>query len=243
LPLAPGRASNAAVAVAAATDQGAASAGSGSDATWAQDWQAVRDSADIQYAPVAPAPPPQTPDWLRHLGEWLEALFGPLGRALGLAWPVFEKLLAGLAMLAVLALVVVLARRWWAARKPRATPAQTAWTPDRAEALALLEDADRLAAAGDHAGAVHLLLRRSVGQIAAARPEWIEPASTAREIAALALLPEPARRAFAVIAERVERSRFALRALAGEDWQAARAAYADFALANLGANLGAELKA
>jgi len=72
-----------------------------------------------------------------------------------------------------------------------------------------------------------------VGQIATARPEWIVPASTAREIASLPRLPERARRAFGVIAERVERSRFALRALAGEDWQAARAAYAEFALAEV----------
>jgi len=34
-----------------------------------------------------------------------------------------------------------------------------------------------------------------------------------------------------VIAERVERSLFALRRLGADDWQAARAAYADFALA------------
>ena len=38
---------------------------------------------------------------------------------------------------------------------------------------------------------------------------------------------------FATIAGRVESSLFALRALGAEDWQAARAAYADFALARL----------
>ena len=37
--------------------------------------------------------------------------------------------------------------------------------------------------------------------------------------------------AFATIAERVERSLFALRTLSADDWHAARAAYADFALA------------
>lgn len=193
----------------------------------------MRDAGDIQFAPVVPPAPPQTPEWLKRLGEWLEALFGPLGRWLGLSWPVFEKVLAGLAVAALVALAVVLARRWLAARRRRPAQAQPAWTPDRDEAMALLEDADRLAAAGDYAGAVHLLLRRSVGQIAAARPDWIVPASTAREIAALDRLPDRARRAFALIAERVERSRFALQALAGDDWQAARAAYADFALAEL----------
>jgi len=227
--------------VAAAIEQGAASAGGGPGPTpgWAQDWQAVRDAADIQYAPVAPPAPPPTPEWLKRLGEWLEALFGPLGRWLGLSWPVFEKVLAVLAVAALLALVVVLVRRWLAARRPRQPRVEPALTPDRDEALALLEEADQLAEAGDYAGAVHLLLRRSVGQIARARPGWIEPASTTREIAALGRLPERARRAFALIAERVERSRFALRALAGEDWQAARAAYADFALAELAGEAGA----
>ena len=225
--------------MAAAIDQGAVSAGTGADGSWARDWQAVRDAGDIQYAPVAPPAPPETPEWLKRLGEWLEALFGPLGRWLGLSWPVFEKVLAVLGVAALIALAVVLVRRWLASRRPRPAKPESAWTPDRDEALALLEDADRLAAAGDYAGAVHLLLRRSVGQIAAARPDWIVPASTAREISALDRLPERARRAFALIAERVERSRFALKALAGEDWQAARAAYADFALAELGAELTA----
>ena len=46
-------------------------------------------------------------------------------------------------------------------------------------------------------------------------------------------LPDAARSAFATIAGRVESSLFALRTLGAEDWQAARAAYADFALARL----------
>src|SRR5690606_442515 len=102
---------------------------------------------------------------------------------------------------------------------------------DTQEALALLEDADRLAAEGRYDEAAHLLLRRSVGQIAAARPGLLDPSNTAREIAALPALPDTARRAFAIIAGRVEASLFALRALSADDWRAARAAYADFALA------------
>ena len=65
------------------------------------------------------------------------------------------------------------------------------------------------------------------------RPDWVEPSSTARELAALPALPDGARTAFRIIAERVERSLFALRALDRADWEAARAAYADFALARL----------
>ncbi|MFC3172927.1 hypothetical protein ACFOD9_01545 [Novosphingobium bradum] len=214
-------------------EQGASGAGSAPGSDWAGDWQAVRDAADIQYAPMAPSPPPPTPDWLKRLGEWLEALLAPLGRWLGLSWPVFEKVLGLLGLIALVALGWVLARRWLAARRARPPRPAPAWTPDREEALALLDDADRLAAAGDHAGAVHLLLKRSVGQIAAARPDWIAPASTAREIAALERLAPRARTAFVRIAERVERSRFALRALSADDWREARAAYADFALASI----------
>jgi len=207
--------------------------GTGPDSGWARDWAAVRGSADIQYAPLPPPSPPQVPEWLRRLGELLESVFGPLGRFLGMSWPVFEKVLLGLAVVVALALVWMVVHRLLGRRRAAPAAPEPEWTPDRAQALSLLEDADRLAAAGSYAEAVHLLLRRSVGQIAAARPDWIAPASTAREIAALPSLPDRARAAFAVIAGRVERSRFALRALAGEDWEAARAAYAEFALAGL----------
>jgi hypothetical protein len=43
-------------------------------------------------------------------------------------------------------------------------------------------------------------------------------------------LPDRARQAFGTIAGRVEASLFALRRLTMDDWQAARTAYADFAL-------------
>ncbi len=200
----------------------------------ARDWQAVRDLADIQYTPLPPMKLPETPGWLKQLGEWLRWIFEPLGRALGLSWPVIEKVLIALAVLAVvfllwrLVLQPLLARR----RKPGA-PAEQPWAPGRAFAVALLEDADRLAAAGRFGEAAHLLLQRSVHHIAEARPGWLRPASTAREIALLPMLPEPARRAFGIIAARVERSLFALRELDAADWQTAREAYAEFALQDL----------
>ena len=125
----------------------------------------------------------------------------------------------------------------WRLRKPiarwlglrSATAPDAAWQPETGAALTLLEEADRLAAEGRFEEATHLLLQRSVAQIASARPGWLEPSATAREIAMLPALPETARRAFAVIAERVERSLFALRRLSAEDWHVARAAYAEFA--------------
>lgn len=217
-----------------------ASAAAAGDA--ASDWQAVRAAADIQFVPLAPPPPPppppQWPEWLEALalaiGRFMEAVFGPIGRLLGMSWPMFRWVLVALAVLLVLFLLwrlgePLLQRLRRREREDEAAP----WAPTTGEALALLEDADRLAAEGRFAEATHLLLRRSVRQIGDARPDWLIPASTAREIAVLPLLPGAGRRAFAAIATRVERSQFALRDLDAQDWAAARAAYADFALLDL----------
>ena len=200
-------------------------------------WQQVHADPSIQYAPVdlviAPA---TTPDWLLALDRILSSVLEPILRALGLSWPVWKWVLLGLAV-ALMAYVV------WrmteplrhGVRRKRAGGNQDdpEWQPGSAEALALLEDADRLAAAGRYDDATRLLLQRSVQQIAAARPDWVMRASTAREIAAIDALPERARSAFALISARVERSLFALRTLTAEDWQTARGAYAEFALERL----------
>lgn len=198
----------------------------------ARDWAAVRGSAEIQYAPLAPPKPPVTPAWLEALGRFLRDLFEPIGRALGLSWPVLQWILIGLAALGA---ALILWRLIAPALGKRRQAAETGpeWTPDHATALALLDDADRLAGEGQFDAATHLLLRRSVQQIAQARPDLVHPASTTREIARITALPENARLAFAQISARVERSRFALRSLDAADWHAARAAYAAFALERL----------
>lgn len=208
--------------------------GAGSAAGAVDDWKAVRDAADIQYAPlpaVKPPPPTVMPEWLKALGRLLEAIFEPIGRLLGMSWPVFQYVLLALAAaLALFLLWRLVVEPLLDRRRNRAGRAEEIhWTPDRAEALALLADADRLASEGRFGEAAHLLLRRSVHQIRDARPEWLNAASTAREIAVLPMLPDAGRRAFAVIAERVERAVFALRDLDAADWTAARGAYAQFA--------------
>ena len=203
----------------------------------AQAWQRVHADPSIQYAPttIPPLKPPEIPGWLEALGRALRSIFEPIGRALGLSWPVLQWVLLGLLIAFVLYVVWRLldsARQNWRSNASEAA-AVPEWRPDQAEALALLEDADQLAAEGRFDEAAHLLLRRSVQQIAAARPEWVKRASTAREIAAISALPDKARAAFGLIAARVERSLFALRRLEAGDWQAARAAYAEFALERL----------
>ena len=205
-------------------------------------WNELRQNADIQFEPVETVPPtppePSEPTWfdelLRSLFGWLGDLLAPLGRLLGISWPVLQWILVGLVVLFVLYLIArtigPLAGRNATRKTADSTPE---WQPTAEQSIALLEDADRLAAEGRFDEATHLLLQRSVGQIAEARPDWVEPSSTARELAALPALSLAARTAFSTISERVERSLFALRSLDRADWEAAREAYASFALARL----------
>jgi hypothetical protein len=201
-------------------------------------WDELRADGEVQFAPVPiPETPPPKPSWfdeaMRDLFTWLADLFAPLGQALGASWWWLQWVLAGaVALFALMLLARLLSEGLWrrGGRVDKAAEEEE-WRPDAAASLALLEDADRLAAEGRFDAATRLLLQRSVSQIAAARPDWVEPSSTARELAALPALPGPARAAFGVIAMRVEASAFALRPLDRADWEAARAAYAEFALA------------
>lgn len=203
--------------------------------TAAQGWEAVRSDSSIQYAPVEPPKAPEPPGWLKDLGEWLAELFAPLGRFLAESWPVLKWVLLALAISMLLYFLYQLLAPLMEKSAAGSTHEGEEWVPRREEALALLEDADRLAADGRFDEATHMLLQRSVSHIARARPNWVETSSTAREIAALPALPETARAAFSAISTRVERSLFGLRSLGADDWQAARDAYTEFALANLSA--------
>jgi len=203
---------------------GASTEGAAADA-----WRAVRDDSDLQFQPIPPPEPPQSPEWLRDLGEFLVSVFGPLFRAVAGAWPVLQWVLVAIG---VILLALLIARILGLAVLPRkkAVDAEGNVLPDRAEAQALLGDADALAAQGHYGEAVHLLLARSIAQIANRRPDLVHPSSTARELGRLDTLPETARRAFTAIARSVERALFALEDLTEKDWRDARAAYADFAL-------------
>ncbi len=205
-------------------------------------WAKVRAMGDIQFTPLSPRPAPATPPpqwlldliaWLARWIAWLGQWSSPFGRWLVQYWRWIEIGVPVLLGLIVLALVWSI----WRAREVRnaATGEAAEWRPDATLARALLADADRLAAEGRYDEAVHLLLRRSFDDIAETRPDWLTPASTAREIARLPALPASARGAFGVIAREVERSRYALDSLAQPDWDRARAAYAAFAVPQRGA--------
>ena len=200
-------------------------------------YEDIRSNSDIQFSPVdLEEIKPHEPSWfeeaLTDFFRWLGDLLSPIGQALAGVWPVVIGILAAFVLYLVWKLVGPMLDKQ-ATGKTRLPEAEPEWQPDREESLALLEDADRLAAEGRYEEAVRLLLQRSVGQIAAARPDWVDPSSTARELAALPSLSDAARRTFAVISEAVERSLWALRSLSREDWETARAAYADFALARI----------
>lgn len=164
------------------------------------------------------APPVKLPEWLK---------------ALEAAAPVL-KVVVWIGLAAGLVLIV-----WYFAREVLATrlrpkrevPTLVDWRPDPEAARALLEDADALAAAGRFAEAIHLLLFRSIEEIAGRRPGAVRPALTSRDIAALVAMPADARGAFARIAEAVERSFFGGRAAGAGDFSAARADYEAFAFA------------
>ncbi|WP_066531482.1 hypothetical protein [Erythrobacter sp. CCH5-A1] len=204
-------------------------------------WEELRADESIQFAPVTiPETPPPKPGWLAELLDaffkWLAEVLAPVAEMLADSWWWARWVPVALVALFVIVLVIrlidpSLLRFGRKAKAKAAAAPEDAWRPDAAASLALLEDADRLAAEGRFDEATHLLLQRSVAQISAARPDWVEPSSTARELAALPALPAAAREAFRVIATRVEVSLFALTPLARADWDAARAAYAEFALA------------
>ena len=202
-------------------------------------WRDLQENSDIQFEEIDVLfEPPEPSPFLEAIVEffsWFGQFLGPIAQALSGIGPILW-VLPGLVVAFVVYLIVRRFGRLDSRRKAKSeanAASEPDWRPDREESLALLEDADALAAEGKFDEATHLLLKRSVGQIAEARPEWVEPSSTARELAALPLFSGAARSAFAVISERVERSLFALRSLNRSDWEAARSAYANFALAQI----------
>ncbi len=180
-----------------------------------------------------PAPPPvhvALPPWLAALLRAIGQFFAMLGPAFG--WIFAIGLAAGLLAVLWFVLREGLRSRFPALLRRRPAPPRRApvdWRPDAAAARALLEDADRLAAAGDYAGAVRLLLHRSIEEIDGRRPRLVRPAFTSREIGRLADLPDAARATFSDIAEVVERSFFGGRPVDAAGFAECRRAYEAFA--------------
>lgn len=176
----------------------------------------------IQFALPTYAPP-KPPDWLKPLTDLLSKL-GPY--MIYLFWGAVITGAAIILFLIFLEVKGIAWRPWQRAR--REAEAEPAWRPDAAAAQVLLSEADALAARGDYDEAVHLLLRRSVADIAGRLPDFLRPSLTSRDIAGAVSLPVRARRAFSEIARIVEAALFARRPVGAEGWREARAAYEQF---------------
>ncbi|WP_292162164.1 DUF4129 domain-containing protein [Mesorhizobium sp.] len=168
--------------------------------------------------------PPQPPDWLKPLADLLSSL-GPY--MIYLFW---GAVISGAAIILLLVFLEVKGIAWrlpWQ-RARGETEAEEAWRPDAGAAQVLLSEADALAARGEYDEAVHLLLRRSVADIAGRLPDFLRPSLTARDIAAAPSIPARARSAFTEIARIVEAALFARRPVGAEGWREARNAYERF---------------
>lgn len=165
------------------------------------------------------------PAWLEPFLEGL-AKIGPY--MIYLFW---GAVIAGVAIIVFLLVLEAKGVAWrlpWR-RQRKETEAKEEWRPDAGVAQILLSEADTLAARGEYDEAVHLLLRRSVADIATRLPDFLRPSLTSRDIAAATSLPSQARRAFSEIARIVEAALFARRPVGAEGWQQARGAYERFA--------------
>jgi len=168
--------------------------------------------------------PPSPPGWLRWLGDMVQAM-GP-----ALKW-VFWIGLALLAGLILYAIVREILRLRAPSAKPTTPPSiADEWRPDPEAARDLLVEADQLARRGLYAEAAHLLLLRSVQDIAKRQPRALRVSLTTREIATLKALPDTARPAFALIGAVVERSLFGGDTVGAPEFADCRQAYEAFAL-------------
>jgi hypothetical protein len=186
-------------------------------------------SSGLQTSLPPPKPVPQTPEWLRNFFEALGDFFVWSG-------PVLKYVLwaAALLILLVIAYHLFPGFAQWVNGLRRRAPEEADVEYGAVEASAArarLADADALAREGRYAEAVHLLLYRSVDDIAARRPGLVAPAITSRDLAASRDLPGVARGAFSQIARAVEVSLFGGRPVDSQAWEECRAAYAELTVA------------
>jgi hypothetical protein len=208
--------------------------------------EALKADTSIQFVLQPEPPPPEPPQWLRSVVEWLSEVFAPVGQFF--QWigsslpdaPYARILLWTVLAAAAVGFTILVYRRiregeWRLRRQRRAVgvPPEAEgeeWAPEAAPARSWLREADALAEQGRYAEAVHHLLFRSIEDIGRRRPRLVRPALTSRELAAAQALPPPARSLFARIAGLVENSLFGGRPVQASDWTEARSAYADLVL-------------
>jgi hypothetical protein len=193
-------------------------------------YEQVRGDGGIQFTPKFAKAPDPPPGWWKDVQRWLGETLRPLAEMLESIWPWLEKLLLVALLAGVLVMLWVILAPYLADWRERRSEPPEHWVPDREKARALLEEADRVAAQGRFDEAAHLLLYRSIEDIAEKRPDLLRPSTTTREIGAFDALSQRARQAFGVIASHVEASFFARRPLDRSAWDSSREAYRAFAL-------------
>jgi hypothetical protein len=189
----------------------------------AQAHASLTRQGDLQFDFVGFVPP-KPPDWLKPLIQLLEAL-GPVFK-----WVFWIGLALGVGAVLLFLARELLAARFPSWRRKRKAAAEPEWRPTTARARTLLDDADRMAADGRYGEAVRLILLRSIEDIDDRWPNQVRPALTSRDIAALTILPDAARRTFSGIARVVEHSLFGGRPVDAGQFAACRDAYQAFAL-------------
>lgn len=181
----------------------------------------------IQTSFPPPEVPPQPPLWLTELFAMIADLFrwaAPFLR------PTLYIVAAALVLYLLYRLVPAFAAwvddlPFW--RKPPEAEDDSIGQAEAGAARTLLAEADALAGAGRYAEAVHLLLFRSVEDIAKRRPGLVKPALTSRDLASASAIPSVARTAFSSIARAVEVSLFGGRPIDAPAWQVCRTAYSE----------------
>jgi hypothetical protein len=167
-------------------------------------------------------PQPKPPGWLKALDAILRAI-GPY-----LQYVFWAGLIVGAVLILWFILREIVPERWF---RRRTSLAATDWRPAPEAAEALLQDAESLASEGRFEEAIHLLLFRSIDDLAGRRPGAVKPALTSRDIAGLEVLPPQARAAFARLAQAVERTFFGGLQAGASEFDQAREDYRAFAFA------------
>ncbi|VAW01908.1 hypothetical protein MNBD_ALPHA05-526 [hydrothermal vent metagenome] len=186
----------------------------------------LRSDPSFQFEFSTTPPLKPAPDWMRAIADFIAAIFNLIS-------PLIELVFwLGIALIFIGAVYYVGREIWLRTR--RASNDENAdetpiYRPAPSLTRALLEEADRLAAAGRYGDAVRVLLFRSIEDIQQFQPNYVREAMTSREIAHLSILPSLSRKAFSQIAAAVERNHFAGREIGADIFADCRAAYRTFA--------------
>ena len=213
----------AAPATAQVAEEGPVAVESVSEEDFDRAFRRLKADRSIQFElPARDAAPERPP---RRRWKWLEALFEFLA-------PVARLIIYAAGAAVVLALLWFIVTSFtdvrFRRREKTGKPAPVLYEPGAARVRTLLEEVDALAHEGRYREAVHLLLLRAVEDIDASRPGEVRRSLTAREISRIPSLTPRTREAFVSIAKINERGWFAGLVTDQAQWEAARAAYAQF---------------